>query len=68
MAAKKGPEDPLVQKLDHLLVVLQNLFILQGLGAGMKVEDLRKILRIDKWRVTNISKLLKPEDSRGKRR
>lgn len=68
MAAKKGPEDPLGQKLDHLLVVLQNLFILQGLGAGMKVEDLRKILRIDKWRVTNISKLLKPEDSRGKRR
>lgn len=42
-------------RLDDLLIAIQDLFILEGLRAGMNVEDVRKILRIDKLRVNKIS-------------
>lgn len=67
--ARKGPtKDPIVLALDEVLSAVQNLFILEALKAGMNVEDIRKILRIDKWRVSNISKHMKEEAKRGNRR
>lgn len=52
--------------LESILTVLQDLFILQALRAGMNVGDIRKHLRIAKWRVSNISKLMKEERSNKK--
>ncbi len=46
--------DPESQKL----TLLQDIFIVLALSAGMQVEVLRKHLRIDKRRVTAISKNL----------
>lgn len=59
MAKKSVTKDPVAVALDDLLTVLQDLFILEALRAGMNVEDIRKILRIDKRRVTNVSRYLK---------
>jgi DNA-binding MarR family transcriptional regulator len=56
--AKKIKKNPQSARTNLTLTVLQDLFILEGLKAGMKVGDIRKILRIDKRRVTNISKAL----------
>jgi len=63
MAKKKAAIDPVHAKLDALLRVTQDLFILQALTAGAKVNDVRKALKIDKWRVSNISKYVK--DAKG---
>jgi hypothetical protein len=59
MAANKDKNDPQSGKLDSLLRATQDLFILQALLAGVNVDDVRKILKIDKHRVSNISKHLK---------
>ncbi len=59
MAATKDKSDPQSEKLDSLLRATQDLFILQALLAGVNVDDVRKILKIDKHRVSNISKHLK---------
>ncbi len=45
--------------LDRLFQVTQDLFILQALLAGAKGEDVRKLVQVNQWRVTNVSKLLK---------
>lgn len=58
MAKKKQASDPVADKLDALIRVTQDLFILQALIAGAKVDDVRKALKINKWRVSNISKNL----------
>jgi len=68
MAKKRAVKDPIAVALDDVLTVVQNLFILEALKAGMNVDDIRKILRIDKWRVSNISKYMKQEMKRHKRR
>lgn len=65
MGAKKEPNDLLVERVDALVRATQDLFILQGLLAGVNVDDIRKILKIDKHRVSNISKHLKDAKSRG---
>jgi len=44
---------------ERLLQITQDLFILQALQAGAKGEDVRKLLQVNQWRVTNVSKLLK---------
>ncbi len=68
MPARRAPKDPVTDKLDEILIALQNLFILEALRAGMKVGDIRTLLKINMWRVSNISKHLKEERSRGNRR
>lgn len=45
--------------LVRLIETTQDLFILQALQAGAKGQDVRKHLKVDQWRVTNVSKLLK---------
>jgi len=65
MAKGKTSRDPVADKLDNVLPILQDLFILEGLRAGMTVGDIRKILHIDKQRVTNISKHVKQASRSG---
>ncbi|GEM_PF-5877938 len=65
---KKANTDRSTDKMEQMITVLQDLFILEGLKAGMNVEDIRKTLKINKWRVSNISKCMKQERSGGKRR
>ena len=57
-----------IEAADQILTVLQDLFILEGLKAGMKVQDIRKTLRVDMWRVANISKCLKQEQKQDERK
>jgi hypothetical protein len=45
--------------LDQLHRAVQDLFILQALQAGAKGEDVRQLLQVNQWRVTNIYKMLK---------
>jgi predicted transcriptional regulator len=47
------------EKLDHLIRLAQDLLILQALQAGVKSHEVASIVRIDKGRVSNISKCLK---------
>jgi hypothetical protein len=59
MALPKISKDKTAELLEHLLEASQNLFILEALQAGAKGEAIRELLRVDQWRVTNVSKLLK---------
>ena len=68
MPTKKPPIPKAVDNTDQLLAVLQDMFILQALQAGMKGEDIRTTLRVDQWRVTNISKSLKKSSPTPKKR
>jgi len=56
MKKTSGDSEELSGKLDEIIHLLQNLFILQATRAGMKKEELRKILAIDKNRIGRISK------------
>ncbi|TAK87228.1 MAG: hypothetical protein EPO20_05340 [Betaproteobacteria bacterium] len=58
MAKQKNASDSITDRLDTLIRITQDLFILQALVAGAKVDDVRKALKINKWRVVNISKSL----------
>jgi hypothetical protein len=59
MAKSKTNGSPVEAKLDQLIWVTQDLFILQALQLGIKKGDVRKIARVNTDRVTNISKYLK---------
>jgi hypothetical protein len=63
MAAPKTPEAKNAKLLEDLLEAVQDLFILQALEAGAKGEQIRKLLHVNLWRVTNVSKLLKGRKS-----
>ena len=56
---KKSASDLLSEKLDALLWVTQDLLIFQLLQAGMNGGDVRKVVRVNTDRVSNISKHLK---------
>jgi len=59
MAAKKATTDPISEKLDALIRVTQDLFILQALLGGVQVGDVRAALKIEKARVSKISVYVK---------
>lgn len=52
--------------LVRLIEATQDLFILHALQAGAKGQDVRKHLKVNQWRVTNISKLLKASKTSDK--
>jgi len=54
------------RKLDRLLETTQDLFILQALQAGATNDAVRQFLHVDKWRVTNVSKVLKSGKKTGR--
>jgi hypothetical protein len=59
MPTKKRNVEKPKDSSEQILSVLQDLFILQALDMGMNVEDIRKTLKVGKWKVSNISKLIK---------
>ncbi len=54
-------EEKTQAKLDSILEVLQNIFILEAVKAHVPVEEVRTILHIDKKRIGVISKHIKAE-------
>ncbi len=60
---RASQEEALVSKMDEVIRLLQDMFVLDGAKAGMKKEEIRKLLAIDKRRVTRISKLIKKADA-----
>jgi hypothetical protein len=64
VAKQKNAGDPVADKLDTLIRVTQDLFILHALIAGAKVDDIRKVLKIDKLRVVHVSKSLNLRDAK----
>jgi hypothetical protein len=59
MAKKNTATDPINDRLDALIRVTQDLFILQALLGGMQVGDVRAALKIEKARVSKISVYVK---------
>ena len=59
MAVPQLPEAKTAKLLEDLLEAVQDLFILQALEAGANGDEVRKLLHVNQWRVTNVSKLLK---------
>jgi hypothetical protein len=56
IASKPAQADPVVQKLDAILSVLQDLMILEGAKVGIKREDLRKIVAVGNNRISRVTK------------
>lgn len=56
----KGSEtDVVAQRLDRVIEILEDLFILQGSVARMKRKELRGVVGLDMKRVNRISKHIK---------
>ena len=68
MVKKTTSVDLVAERLDNLLTAIQDLFILEGLHAGIGVEEVRQILRIDKRRINKISSPLKKAQRRAAKR
>jgi hypothetical protein len=56
---KKKVSDPFEDKLDLLVRLTQDLLILHALQAGVTSHEVAAMVKIDKGRVSNISKYLK---------
>jgi len=56
MARKSLGGDPVVQRLEAILTVLQDLLILECARTGIKRDDLRAILAVDNNRISRIAK------------
>ena len=54
--ATKRKGDPLQDKLDRIIDLLEDLLVVQGRRAGLGREDLRKVVKIDAKRVSRITK------------
>lgn len=61
MRANSTKHDPVSERLDTMIRLLEDLFIVQAVKAGINKEELRKILAIDRKRVTRISKHMKEQ-------
>lgn len=59
MPRKHVKSDPVCERLDLVIRLLQDLLIMEGVKAGINKEELRKILAIDKLRIFRISKQIK---------
>lgn len=55
----RSSQDPVLAKLDAILIVLKDLLILQGTVSGIKKDDLRRIVAVDSRRVSQIMKHLR---------
>lgn len=59
MAKRKSDNDPHLDRLELLIRLTQDLLILQALQAGVNSHKVAAMVKIDKRRVSNISKHLK---------
>ncbi len=57
----RSKRDPVQEKLDRIIDLLQDLLVVQGRRAGLGREDLRKVVKIDAKRVSRITKHIKGE-------
>ncbi len=70
MKAPQTNEEKILAKLDHMVTLLEDMFILVASHTGMNKAPLREILRIDKRRIGRIAKHVKSnqESSLGPRK
>jgi predicted XRE-type DNA-binding protein len=54
--SQKIAKDNLGEKLDVVIRLIQDLFIVEATRAGMQQEEIRKVLGVRKTRVNSISK------------
>jgi len=54
-------EDALVKKIDSVVQLLENLFILQSAKTGFKRDEIRKILGVSNDRVSAVMKHLRKD-------
>jgi hypothetical protein len=59
---RQGHSEKVIERLDKIISLMQDLFILEGILANADKDGLRKILAIDKKRINRISKLIKKTD------
>ncbi len=56
MAGKLAERDPVLAELQTIRTVLQDLMILECARTGMKREELRRIVPVNKTRISRIMK------------
>lgn len=56
MVRRSVNDDPVLEKLDDILAVLQDLLILESAKAGVRREDLRRIVPVSNDRISRIMK------------
>lgn len=60
MAARsRGQSDPIADRLDMVIELLQDLFILEGVKEGVNKKHLGKVVGVRQARISKISKLMK---------
>lgn len=59
MATESQKDQRVLEKLDTIIRLLEDLFILEASKAELPKEDIRKILKINKNRIGVISKHIK---------
>lgn len=65
MKEAQTTDDKILLKLDRVITLLEDLFILHAARSGVNKAPLRDILRIDKRRIGRIAKHVQKEE--GKR-
>lgn len=58
----RSKREPVQERLDRIIDLLEDLLVVQGRNAGLGREDLRKIVKIDAKRVSRITKHIKGKD------
>jgi predicted XRE-type DNA-binding protein len=54
--SRETAEDNVGEKLDAIIRLIQDLFIVEATRAGMQQEEIRRVLGVRKTRVSSISK------------
>jgi hypothetical protein len=62
MRESQTTDDKVLLKLDRVIALLEDLFILQAARSGVNQAPLRNILRIDKRRIGRIAKHVQKEE------
>jgi hypothetical protein len=51
--------DPVLERLDAILSVVQDLLVLESAKAGLRRQDIRRFLPVDNNRISKITRNLK---------
>lgn len=60
----RRPADPATQKLDAILELLRDTFIIEGKRAGLSRNQVRELLRVDIHRVSRVWRHLPHKEKR----
>jgi len=61
----KNPSDPVVERLDAILEILRDLFILAARDAGLSRDQVRTLLGVNTHRISRVWRHL-PGEKRGR--